>query len=99
MNISNGQALAILRALYAEECMGGDTEGNEYGKQRNAHFLDALRVAYPSLPTVYEIAPHYSVPIESRNEQQKRFITARRNLANIFRSLAQAIEDDGQQPF
>ena len=99
MNISNEQAMALLRVLYAEECMGVDTAGNEYGKQYNGHFLNALRVTEPSLPTVYEIAPHYTVPREGRPAAADKYITSRRILATIFRTLANAIEDDGPQPF
>jgi len=95
--ITKDQALALVSALFSTQCVGVDSEGNEYGPERNAHFLDALRVLFPDLPGLYVLTRFIDIPksaapedyrhkyISDQNEQRKRF-------ADILRGVADAIE-------
>lgn len=59
--MKNNQAVALLRALLDTETLGGDHDGNPYEQELNAHFISALRVAFPDLPTVHQVRPGVDV--------------------------------------
>ena len=98
MKINNAQALALTQALLAEKCVGVDHEGNEYGDRKNAHFLDALKVARPDLPDTFELYPHMKLPTNATEDGAPawahRAHEARKKLAEILRAYADGLEAD-----
>ena len=96
MKITKEQAVALVCALFSTQCTGVDQDGNEYGPERNAHFLDSMRVLFPDLPYAYHLTRTIVVPegahpedyrlkqVAEQNEKRKRFADILREIADAF---------------
>lgn len=98
MSPTKAQALALVSALFATECRGVDAEGNEYSQERNAHFLDSMRVLYPNLPSQYELLVVIKIPDGARPEDYRRGQAAKQTekraiFADILREIASAVSE------
>jgi len=98
MTIREDQSIELVRALFSQQVVGSDAEGNEYGPERNAHFLAALRVMYPGLPQAYYllqsiVIPPGANPEDYRHKQLADRKEKRKAFAEILRDIATAFED------
>jgi len=91
------QAIALLGALMATETKGGDNEGNEYTEERNAHFLGALRVAFPDMPYTHVLKTHYlePIPVDALNSKLLITRTARESFALFLAEWAACLSNHG----
>ena len=100
--MTNPQAVALIQALFSEKIVGVDADGNQYGNPRNAHFLDALRVSFPGLPSIHAMAvsiviPEGATPEDYRHKQLTDRAAARRKFSDILMDIAMAITADESQ--
>ena len=99
MTIRQDQAVALIRALYSIQIAGTDSDGNIYGPERNAHFLDAVRVMYPGLPEEYDlfrmvVLPPSPRPDDHQVQKLKDRQARRKKFSAVLRDIAEAFEAD-----
>jgi len=106
ITMSKPQAEALLRALFDEQVVGLDADGNTYGNERNTHFLTAFRAVIPEIPgSIYLLRTEPVVPEGAGPEDYKHILLAawkenRRQFCQALHEFADALHrPSGEIPF
>jgi len=99
MQITKDQAIALLDSLFAVRLVGVDADGNEYGDERNAHFLDSLRVLFPHIPFGFQLTERIVIPEgvklpDYRHDKACKQKERRKLFGDILREIADKLEEE-----